>query len=219
MSNNKKIYYINTKDNLIYDSEEVKEYIEEALKNLALKNTVFLFDIYFNNHFAPLTAEKEEEILSKNIFYKKYLNDDKIFTYKEAEEEAKKAITLFDCVNKSYENYTELWDNLSNRIKNKIYNIIIKEFAVANITEICEYFAINKNDFKEFVDNNYNKVLNYIKSEIKTSLSPFHFCEILRLRYSPHAIWGNLNKDFQNTLTTRAINSYIYDVFIPVVKK
>ena len=67
MSNNKKIYYINKRDNLIYDVKEAEEYIDEKLKNLSLKNYYVFFDAYFENYFVPMTAEKEKEILSKCI--------------------------------------------------------------------------------------------------------------------------------------------------------
>lgn len=67
MSNNRKIYYINKRDNLIYDAEEADKYIDEKLKNLSLKNYYIFFDAYFENYFVPMTAEKEKEILSKDI--------------------------------------------------------------------------------------------------------------------------------------------------------
>lgn len=67
MSNNRKIYFINKRDELIYDAKEVQEYIKEKLKNLVLKNYGLFFHIYFNNYFIPMTAEIEKEILSKEI--------------------------------------------------------------------------------------------------------------------------------------------------------
>lgn len=67
MSNNKKIYYINKKDNLIYDIKEVDEYVKKTLKKLSLKPTMFLSNTLFNAYFIPLTAEIEKEILSKGI--------------------------------------------------------------------------------------------------------------------------------------------------------
>lgn len=67
MSNNKKIYYINKRDNLIYDAEEADKYIDEKLKNLSLKNYHLFFDAYFENYFVPITTKKEEEILSKKV--------------------------------------------------------------------------------------------------------------------------------------------------------